>query len=390
MRSEERSRFADAARALVPVLVTHAESTEQRCRLADESLAALRGAGLLRLGTPRSIGGHGADVGTAIAVCAELARGCASSSWIVGIAYGGALLASQLRDDARKTVWATDPDRLVCGAADPGGTARRVPGGVVLSGRWPGISGIRHASWVLLDIEWGDAGALPERGLALVSANEVDVAETWHLAGMHGAGSETAMAEGVFVPDAQLLSFAEIARGIGVHRHAGEARVTFPLSINLPLAGTGIGIAQATLEHVVRTLAGGKRGPSPLHPEVANAPSHQLNVADAATLIDTARLHVFSAAEELDRAAREGRRPDLEARARLRMAGSHAMRCAREAVGLLLDTAGAGSFADGSRLQRAWRDLETASRHAALSSETSREIYGRVLLARDLPISSVI
>ncbi|MGI5229440.1 acyl-CoA dehydrogenase family protein [Actinoallomurus sp. CA-142502] len=342
-KGEERSRLVDAARALAPVLLAHSDCTEQRRRLAGESLVALHGAGLLRLGTPRALGGHGATVGNAIAVCAELARACASSSWIVGIAYGGALFASQLRGDVREKVWAAGPDRLVCGAANPSGTVRRVPGGVALTGRWPWISGIRHASWVLLGIEWGDADAVPERGLALVSADEVKVAETWHMAGMCGTGSETAVAEELFVPDTRLLSFAEIASGVGVRRHPGEARVTFPLSINLPLVGTGIGIAQATLEHVVRSLVGGKRGPSPLFPEVANAPAHQLNVADAATLIDTARLHVFSAAEELDQAAREGHRPDLEARARLRMAGSHAMRCARDAVGLLLDTAGAGA-----------------------------------------------
>jgi alkylation response protein AidB-like acyl-CoA dehydrogenase len=72
------------------------------------------------------------------------------------------------------------------------------------------------------------------------------------------------------------------------------------------------------------------------------------------------------------------------------MDGSHAMRCAREAVSLLLDTAGASSFSDDSPLQRAWRDIGTASRHAALSVETSRELYGRVLLGRPLPHTDVV
>ncbi|MFD4553955.1 hypothetical protein ACFWP5_06465 [Streptomyces sp. NPDC058469] len=93
----------------------------------------------------------------------------------------------------------------------------------------------------------------------------------------------------------------------------------------------------------------------------AKAAPHQLNVAQAATLIDTARPHVRRAADEIDEVAREGRRPDLETRARLRMDGSRAMRCARDGVSLLLDTAGASSYSDDSPLQLAWRDIGTAS-----------------------------
>jgi 3-hydroxy-9,10-secoandrosta-1,3,5(10)-triene-9,17-dione monooxygenase len=153
---------------------------------------------------------------------------------------------------------------------------------------------------------------------------------------------------------------------------------------------TAVGIAAEALQQVVRAAVLGRRAGSPLHHLVAEAPSHQLNVADAATLIDTARLHLGRAADEVDAEARVGRRPELRDRARLRMDAAHAMRCAREAVSLLLDTAGAGSFADGSVLQRAWRDIEMASRHAAFSIETSKEIYGRVLLGAPLPSSPVI
>lgn len=92
----------------------------------------------------------------------------------------------------------------------------------------------------------------------------------------------------------------------------------------------------------------------------------------------------------MDTHAHAGRRPALTERARLRMDAAHAMRCARNAVSPLLNTAGAGSFADGSDLQRAWRDIETASRHAALSVQTSKEIYGRALRGAPLPPSPVI
>ncbi|HEX3781177.1 MAG TPA: acyl-CoA dehydrogenase family protein [Pseudonocardiaceae bacterium] len=384
-------QFRAEARALVPVLATHAARTEQDRRLADDSLKALWDAGMLRLGTPRAHGGHGVGVRTATEVCAELARGCASSSWLVGIAYGGNLFASQFADEVRDAIWADNPDAFVCGAANPSGTVRPVPGGLVLTGAWPWISGILHARWLVLGVQWSDGSdGEVHRGLALVPTESVELRDTWYMAGMRGTGSNTAAAEDLFVPEQRVLTFDDLATGVSARRHPDEPRVTFPLSINLPLVGTGIGIAQAALAHVVQTVAGGKRDTSPLHQLVADAPAHQLNVADAATLIDTARLHLSRATEELDRASCAGRQPDLEARSRLRMDGALAMRCARDAVGLLLDTGGASGFADSSPLQRAWRDIETASRHAALSAETSREIYGRVLLGAALPASPVI
>jgi alkylation response protein AidB-like acyl-CoA dehydrogenase len=210
------------------------------------------------------------------------------------------------------------------------------------------------------------------------------------MAGMRGTGSNVAQTEEVYVPDSRVISLTDMANGSYRRRHPDEPRITFHLSINLPLVATAVGIAAATLDRVVKAATEGKRAVSPLYHLVAEAPSHQLNVADAAVLIDTARLHLLRAADEVDTEARAGHRPALADRARLRMDAAHAMRCARQAVSLLLDTAGAGSFADGSDLQRAWRDIETASRHAALSVQTSKEIYGRALLGAELPPSPVI
>src|SRR5882762_1154251 len=99
-----------AARELVPFLAERAEATEEGRRLDDESFRALHGNGLLSSGTQLALRGHGVSVRTAIEVCAELARGCAASSCVTGIAYGGALFASQLPDPVRRSVWGAAPD----------------------------------------------------------------------------------------------------------------------------------------------------------------------------------------------------------------------------------------------------------------------------------------
>ncbi|MEV7602638.1 acyl-CoA dehydrogenase family protein [Kitasatospora sp. NPDC089797] len=379
-----------AARSLIPLLADEAPRTEQLRRLTDASVGALRESGLLRLGTPAACGGLGADVRTAVEVCEELAHGCAAASWTVGIAYGGALFTSQLVAEERAAVWAASPDAVVCGSSNPSGTALRVDGGWVLNGRWAWLSGIHHARWVLLGFAWAGERGGTERGMALVPRSALTVEDVWHVAGMRGTGSDTAVAEEVYVPDSRTVSLSTMADGGYRRRHPGEPRITFHLSINLPLVATAVGIAADCLHRVVAAAAGGRRAVSPLHRLVAESPAHQLNVAQAAVLVDTARLHLGRAADEVDAAARAGDRPELLDRARSRMDAAHAMRCAREAVGLLLDTAGAGSFADGSALQRAWRDVGTASRHAAFSVQTNQEIYGRALLGAGLPEDPVI
>ncbi|WP_308293622.1 acyl-CoA dehydrogenase family protein [Streptomyces sp. RM72] len=388
----EADALLEAAHSLVPLLADEAARTDTDRRLTATSVSALREAGMFRLGTPTAYGGHRRDVRAAVEVCEALAHGCAASSWIVAIAYGGNLFASQLTDDERMTIWKDDPDAFVCGTANPSGSAHRSAGGWTLSGRWPWISGIHHAPWTLLGFTWHDdgSGGGPERGMALVPTSSLAVEDVWHVAGMRGTGSNTAVADGMYVPDSRVVSLTDMANGAYRQRHPDEPRTTFHLSINLPLVATAVGIAAATLDRVVKAVAGGRRAVSPLYDLVAEAPSHQMNVVDAAVLIDTARLHLLRAAEAVDAEARAGRSPELLDRARLRMDAAHATRCARKAVSLLLDTAGASSFADGAVLQRAWRDIETASRHAALSVQTSKEIYGRALLGVGLPVSPVL
>ncbi|MEU8632623.1 acyl-CoA dehydrogenase family protein [Amycolatopsis sp. NPDC048633] len=379
----------EVARSLIPLLSAEAGTTDQNRRITEKSEGAMRDAGLLRLGTPTRWGGRGADLRTAVEVCLELARGCAASSWIAGIAYGGNLFAGQLAEPVREELWGTDPDAFVCGTANPAGTVTRTSTGLVLDGEWPWISGIHHAGWTLLGIAWDEDGRT-ERGMALVPTAKLETIDVWHVAGMRGTGSNTAVAADLAVTDDWVVSLSVMADGVYRRHHPEEARVTFYLSINLPLVGTCVGIAEAALEKVVGAAARGKKLSSPLYATVAESPAHQVNVANAAVLIDTARLHLAHAADEVDAHARAGNRPDVDARARLRMSASYSTRCARDAVGLLLDTAGAGSFADSSSLQRAWRDIETASRHAAFSMPNHAEMYGRVLLGAELPQSPAL
>jgi alkylation response protein AidB-like acyl-CoA dehydrogenase len=67
-----------------------------------------------------------------------------------------------------------------------------------------------------------------------------------------------------------------------------------------------------------------------------------------------------------------------------------AIRCCREAIGLLLNLQGAGSFAQSNAMQRVWRDFEMASRHGLLNSEISQEVYGKALLGVQEQMTAIL
>ncbi|MEV4177952.1 acyl-CoA dehydrogenase family protein [Nonomuraea sp. NPDC049709] len=371
------------ARQLRPLLAENAARTETDRRLPDDSLAALTEAGLLNLTVPKRYGGHEAGFTTFLGVTAELARACGSTAWVVTLLNVCNWAAATYPDQARDEVFGAGPDARTCGVVAPTGIARPVEGGYTVTGSWGFASGCLHAGWALMGVAvTDDAGRTVDHGSVLMPMAELDIKDTWHVAGMRGTGSNTVIATDVFVPAHR---YQRIALGPqAADPHPGEPlyrSATVPV-LALVLAGPQLGLARAALDHTLETV--GKRGISyTFYESSSQAPSVQFAVAEAAQLIDTTALHVFRAARDIDTAAADGRSLDLTERMRVRMDTGYAVSCARRAIDLLIDVNGASSFAEKNPLQRIWRDANTAGRHAVASPEISREAYGRALLGVD-------
>ena len=382
------------ARELVPLLQQHAERAEAQRRLTDEVTAALRDAGMFTLTAPHRMAGHEVDVRTWLDVCTELARGDGSAAWVVVLMNTGAYLTAQLPDRARADVWGTDPHAAVCGQLTPSASARPVEGGFVVTGRWAWASGSYQAQWSMVTIPlFGDDGAIVDLRGALIPVTDMTVEDTWFVAGMAATASNTFVAEGVFVPEYRTLSIPAMTEGITPTEHRDDEplyRSTSNSALVLANVGPLLGLARAALERVLEVMGRGKPIAYSNYARSIDSPSHQLAVADAAALIDTATLHAHRAAADIDTAARRGVQLDPLTRARVRSdVAVVATRC-REAVALLLDAAGASSFARSNPLQRIWRDLEVASRHGLINTGLSREIYSRALLGIEPQVSQLI
>jgi alkylation response protein AidB-like acyl-CoA dehydrogenase len=220
---------------------------------------------------------------------------------------------------------------------------------------------------------------------------DLSIEDTWFVAGMKGTGSNTIVANDVFVPEHRFLPYPAAFQGQYRTEHVDEVtyRAAFvPVTI-LILVGAQLGVARAALDHVVAKAP--TRGVTHTNfAKQAESAGFQMQVAEAAMKIDTAHLHAFRAADDLDRAARAGEHPALPARARIRLDTALAAKYCREAVDLLVDAHGTSSLMDANRMQRLWRDAHVASRHAITSWQVNLEIYGKALLGIEPNISPLI
>ncbi|MET9144852.1 acyl-CoA dehydrogenase family protein [Streptomyces sp. NPDC004042] len=378
-----------AVRAISPLLRAEADAAERDSRLTAETARALREAGLFRLGVPQSFGGLQLPLAAVLDVSAEIALACPSSAWVAMVTYVSQQIAASFPEGARFDLWGAGPDTAMCGVfGGVDAASEPVEGGLLVSGRWGWASGCHQADWALLGVPLARPGAAPERGLALVRTADLTIENTWDMAGMRGTGSDTLVAESVFVPEYRLRPFADVIAG---RETAEEPLYRIPPgSMTLASMGPLLGAARAVFRLTMEAVDGGKPMAMSLHPRLADSPSVQAALADAATLIDSAALHLTRSAEAVDAAAAAPGTAPLVDRARVRMDGGHASRCLREAVQLLLTVNGAGSFARGRLIQRYWHDLETAARHPTLNAGLAREMYGRALVGDARPVSPMV
>lgn len=370
------------ARALRSLLEKNAAECERSRRIVDENLRALEDAGLLELMLPARVGGLGASMVSQLQVAAELGKGCASTAWVQTLLNVTSWAASLLSPAAQREVFEGMRPARVCGVLTPSGQAVPVPGGHRVSGKWGFASGCLHASWATLGVTFpGEHGATPEHGLACMRLSELQIEDTWHVAGMRGTGSHTLVAREVFVPYRRVLGGAAPPPAADVTdaplEVAPSDRWPVVSVLALVLLGPSLGMAEAILEAVLSGL--GKSGVSYTgYARKADSGPLLHELGKAALLIEAARLHALRCAQDVDAAALGRELSELE-RARLRGACGHATELLRTATDALLSAAGASCLAESNPIQRHWRDLNVATRHAFLATGPSYESYGRVM-----------
>ncbi|WP_262705784.1 MULTISPECIES: acyl-CoA dehydrogenase family protein [Streptomyces] len=388
----QRADLVKRATALRPLLAGNAELSDRERGVPAENIEALAEAGLLSLMQPARYGGLQTDFRTLLEVGREVGRACGSTGWLTSLLNANAWFVGLFPAQAQDDVWADAPHARVAGVITPMGTAEAVDGGYRVSGRWMPASGCAHADWAILGVKRPDAeGTTDAVGIVLAPMPELAVEDTWFVTGMRGTASNTLTATDLFVPAHRFHSVPDAVEGRYATPFTDEAlyRAPFVPVTALVLTGPQLGLAAAAVDILLDKAP--QRGLTlTSYSSQAQAPTIQLAAAHAASLADSAQLHAFRAAADIDEAAQTGIFPAYDARARMRMDTGRTAVLAREAVDIVCSAQGASSFGESNPLQRIWRDIEAGSRHAVLNPDVAAEIYGKSLFGIRGTVSALV
>ena len=365
--------LVERARELQPLVRSLADRAEAERTLPLEVVRALREAGLFRIAVAAEVGGAEATPREQILAIEAISEADGAAGWALMIGIESLGFASAvLEPDVAEEVIAKHPDVIFSGALNPLGRATHAPGGFRASGRWPFASGCLHSDWF-----WGqcvlEEGGEPQFLEVLVPRREFEVLDTWHVAGLRGSGSHDVEVRDVFVPE-------RFTTRLGQGRvHAKGALFRLPPFSRLAYNKVGVatGIARGALDAFVELAS--ERVPRGMRAPLRERRFAQESIAEAETVLRSARAFVFEAVDELWQETCGGRTPSAKQRALVQLACSKAVAASARAVEIVHAAAGTSANTLSSPLERRMRDAHVVGQHIIVSPALI-EPASRVLL----------
>jgi len=377
-----------AAQTIAALAAARAPESERARRLSADVVQALSEADLFRLCVPASIGGLEAEPATLVAAIEALARGDGAAGWCLAVSATSGLLGGYLPDEVAREVYGRH-GTMVGGVFAPRGSAEPSGDGYQVSGRWPMASGCEHCDWLMGGCLVGEAGVqrrlasgAPEVRLMLAPAAQVQVIDTWHVAGLRGTGSHDIAFDGLSIPGSRSVSV------FGDQPLSPGPLYKFPLFglLAIAIAGVSLGLGRGALDDLIelshtKVPAGGRRS-------LAERPTVQAELARAQAQLRGARALLNETVAHAWEQAQGSGPIDIDARAALRLAATHAGAVGSEVCHTAHRLAGASAIYDSSPVQRRLRDAQVATQHMLIAPATW-ELTGRLLLGLDTDVTQL-
>lgn len=377
---ELKQELIGRARELQPVIAARAAATEQNRAPLDETIRELCDADLIQILTPRRFGGHELHIDTMVEVVRIIAAACPSTGWVCSFYIGHNWLHSVFPEKFQKEAFAERPYVLSSGHIAAAARAVPVSGGYELSGRQAWSSGVVHADWVFFAGMVLADGQPPVPKMFGVPRREVEVIDTWHIAGMQGTGSLDVQVEKVFVPEHRAVAVLALLDGT----HPGgtiHANPLYALPVISVLAFEALSVLAGALRgaaNVFGTITR-ERKSSYTGASVAEKPAAQMRMGRAMAAANAVDAIVDNCVSKIMRLA-PGERMPFEDGAAMRASDALVTQICCDTVNDLVQGAGSNSFRSESPLQRFFRDINVIRSHALMDIEPASELYGRLLL----------
>jgi len=390
----QRAELLNRARDILPIISSNTGKTESERRCADDNIQAMQSAGLFKMLIPKRYGGLELDFRTHIEVTSVIGEACGASAWVLNLCNICSWMASLFPDKVKDDIYGDNPNALISGVLTPNapGQSRRVEGGFIVSGKWYYSSGSLHADWGLIGVLETDDNNNPiGQHLALAPRSDFAIEDTWFTVGMRGSGSNCLVANEIFIPDYRMVSMPDLIEGNYSNEHTEEDlyNSAFIPAAALILVSPQLGMARAALQLTI-DMSSKRAITYTSFAQQRDSTGFQIQLAKAAMKIETAHLHTYRAANDIDTFARSGQYMDYQTRARVRADAGVALKNVTDALQDLLFAHGAGSFAESSPMQRIWRDSNTAARHAVTLPAISEEVYGKALLGVENTVTVLV
>ncbi|UXA10836.1 acyl-CoA dehydrogenase [Mycobacterium sp. SMC-8] len=365
----------ERARGLRELVREQAAESERIRTMTPAVVDAMWSSGLMTAFNPVPAGGVEPTFAEMIETWIEMAWQDGSFGW-VGIANlpSSFAAAAYLPDGGFAEVFTANDNRVTMGGQFfPNGQGIAVDGGYRLTGSWSFGSGTGHAEYVAAgflpmvdgEMQWLAEG-VPDMRVAVVPRADVLFKDGWHVQGLKGTGSYDYAIEDVFVPHDRTFALftREPKRGSSPATRMGMMPVTAAGH-----AAWALGVAKSMLDDVTE-LAATKFRMSDMA-ALASRPTFQKALAHHVAAWRAARLLVLDAFGSAESAVAAGGELTPALRADMRVAAVFATDTSRACAEWAHLAAGTSSIREGSRLERAFRDLYTGTQHAFISEKVA-------------------
>ena len=369
----------DGVRDLLPTIRERAEEAERLRVVPEANIKELEETGFFKLLQPKRFDGHESSPIDFYTAVRDIASACGSTGWVSSVVGVHPWQVALFADEAQQAVWGEDTGTRLSSSYAPTGKATVTDGGYTLSGKWSFSSGCDHCSWVLLGgLVFNEDGNVVDFKTFMVPRKDYTIIDVWNVVGLRGTGSNDILVEDVFIPEAFTLSMGETGqcRGPGQEQNTSDLyklpfHSIFTGTITTPIIGMAMG---AYAEHVEMQQ---KRSRAAYLGEKASLdPFAAVRIARASSEIDAAwALLTNNIREEMDHVAK-GEKIPLGLRLKVRRDQVIGSQRAIDAIDALFEASGGRALAEGTYLQRAWRDAHAGRVHAANDPERALQMFG--------------
>ena len=359
-----------SAVALRPQLVAEQAATEERRYYSPELHETFMRAGFYHLYVPRRYGGQELDVPTYARVIKEIARGCVSTGWCLGLCINHALQAASWWPESAQDGFFADNDFRGGSVAAPVGVMSPTDDGWEINGQVAFASGTPYGwmfvaprtGWEMLN-DWGDLIGLKGSGSHSIRFDGTRIPKDWAFPG--------------FMVDIDVSGGTPGARLHGNPMYIGRGMTIYTMSLAAVTVG-GVFNALDAYEELVRA----KTTPTPPFGPRLKDPRHQQWFGKAYTRAKLAEMLLDEVAEghmELCRRAYEDPEFDYsygEDMALAAVARELMVMCWEILNEDLWQTMGASAARDDARISRVFRDMSIAIAHR--NPQMREMIYGEI------------